>query len=167
MRPGSKLKILHDNELNIDKADITVGGAMVYASERNVSWYLTMSPYTPVSCGGDAKCIAELSTNTGFVIFPRELVRPNTAYYICVHAKETSVHREFYTENMAEIKSCSNGFILDDATPKPGKVLIKHNNGYITSKTLDVTWTDFSDNIDATILGYPWNISYYQYKVGK
>jgi hypothetical protein len=121
----------------------------------------------PSSCDFSKGCVVEKVTNTGFVSFDKTVVKFNTFYYICAYSVTTSVIRELNTEVLDEIKTCSNGFVLDSIAPVAGKVEIQNNNGFLASlDDIEFSWNKFEDNIDATQFGYLSNIATYTYGVG-
>lgn len=153
--------------MDFGTAGTNVVGAMLYASERNISWYLMTDNSVPVACELSKDCIVSKETNSGFVSFESSLTMLNKFYYICARSNTTFVERELYTEILHEIKTCSNGFVLDSQPPVPGKVEIRNKNGFITSlNNIYLSWNGFKDNINATKLGYVSDIQSYSYGIG-
>jgi hypothetical protein len=130
---GGETQFLHDTELNFGKISSKVAGVVFYASERNISWYLMSTRRIPTfdQCQSDTKCITSLTSTNGYVYFERKYIRMNNVYYICALSKPLKINRENYVESVAEIRTCSNGFILDDIPPSGGDVLVDNINGFI------------------------------------
>ncbi|KAH3709959.1 hypothetical protein DPMN_069425 [Dreissena polymorpha] len=158
---------LHDSELDVGNAHSSVAGALVYASERTVEWFLMTSQYVPENCNTDVNCQANYMTHTGYVEIKNEDMTFNQLYYICAFSNSTEVKRESSIETLNEISSCGNGFILDSLPPTSGQVLVHHHNGFISNpQQIFVSWAGFDDNIDAALLGYPGKIQYYSIGIG-
>ena len=165
---GDFYSVLHDNELNFGTADSVPAGAITYATDRQVTWYLMTSPHVPTDCDTDAACRVSLSTEGGFVVFDMQDVTPNERYFICVHSNASEVDREWYTETFEELSSCSNGFIFDTIAPQPRQVHVQNTNGFLTAdQDVMVHWEEFKDNVDPTEFGYPSSIMDYYISCGK
>ena len=142
-------------------------GAMLYGTERNITWYLMTDNYVPARCELSKDCIETKVTNSGFVSFENKLTKYNIIYYICAHSFTTFVERELYNEILDEINTCSNGFVIDSKAPETGKVDIRNRNGFLTSlDKIELSWNGFTDNINATKLGYISDIQSYTYGIG-
>jgi hypothetical protein len=153
--------------LDFGTSGTEVVGVILYAAERNITWFLMDDNRVPLSCELSKQCIISKVTNTGFVSFASAFTKPNSIHYICAYSTRTSVIREVYTEVLDEIKTCSNGFVLDSIAPVAGKVEIKNKDGFLTSlDNVEISWDKFEDNIDAIKLGYPGNIPAYSYGIG-
>ncbi|XP_052789246.1 uncharacterized protein LOC128223857 [Mya arenaria] len=164
---GDMYTFLHDNELDFGTRKFRPAAAVMHANERNVSWYLMTSRHVPDSCDTDVSCLKEKLTSDGFAIFKETDVFLDATFYMCVSSNATVVEREWYTESLDEIKSCSDGFILDNTAPIPGNIDIQNVNGYITDiEHAVITWDSFHKETGATLLGYPEDIQHYSIGVG-
>lgn len=166
---GNKYSILHDGEMDFGTNRTTVVGALMYATERNVTWYLMKKQRLPFSldCDKDSDCLYSMTTDTEYVLFDKRLFKEDIFYYTCAFSNATTVSRELFTEVLNEVGSCSNGFILDNTPPFGGHVTVQNTNGFITSRTeIEIAWNGFDDNVDAIELGYVDRLKYYSYAVG-
>ncbi|KAH3708851.1 hypothetical protein DPMN_068310 [Dreissena polymorpha] len=164
---GQHYSVLHDSELNIGSSNTTVAGALMYASERTVSWYLMKIQYVPDNCETDVNCIVRYDTDSGYVEFSTHDISLNQIYYICAHSNTTEVNRELFTEALQEISSCSNGFVLDSSPPTKGHVQVQNHKGFVTNpQHVLVTWDGFDENIDASIFGYPSKLLTFSVAIG-
>ncbi|KAH3799518.1 hypothetical protein DPMN_153128 [Dreissena polymorpha] len=165
---GQHYVLLHDSEMNIGNADSSVTGALMYGSERSVSWYLMKMQYVPQTCDSDINCVLKYETDNGYIELDRKYISINELYFICAYSNNTVIEREYFTEILEEISSCSNGFILDSSPPTKGEVQVHNHRGFITNPHyVIVTWTGFDDNIDATVFGYPEKLHYFSMRTGK
>ena len=167
---GSKMTVLHDAEIDFGTSKQHIAGIMMHATERNVTWFLKKSPdlHKLTDCDKDKDCIHSSISDDGFMSFDMSLITRNEAYYICAYSNTTLIPRETFVETLPEIQSCSNGFIIDDASPTIGKVLVKNTGGYLTdSSEIDMSWRGFDDNTDVEKLGYSNRIKYYSYYLGQ
>ena len=105
---------LHDNELDFGTSKISPAAAVIHANELNVSGYLMTSRHVPEKCDTDVACLKEKVTSDGFAIFDETNVFLDATFYMCAFSNTTVVEREWFTEAMDEIRSCSDGFILDN-----------------------------------------------------
>ncbi|WAR31807.1 hypothetical protein MAR_034349, partial [Mya arenaria] len=164
---GDMYTFLHDNELDFGTSNLRPAAAVMHANERNVSWYLMTSRHVPYDCDTDVSCLKEMVTSDGFAIFEETDVFLHATFYLCVSSNTTVVERERYTESLDEIKSCSDGFILDNTAPIPGKIDIQNVNGYITDiEHAVITWDTFYKEEGASLLGYPDDMQHYSIGVG-
>ncbi|WAR31728.1 hypothetical protein MAR_034270 [Mya arenaria] len=164
---GDMYTFLHDNELDFGTRKFRPAAAVMHANERNVSWYLMTSRHVPDSCDTDVSCLKEKVTSDGFAIFEETDVFLDATFYMCVSSNATVVEREWYTESLDEIRSCSDGFILDNTAPIPGNIDIQNVNRYITDiEHAVITWDSFHKETGATLLGYPEDIQHYSIGVG-
>ncbi|XP_052220285.1 uncharacterized protein LOC127837360 isoform X3 [Dreissena polymorpha] len=158
---------LHDSEMNIGNADSSVTGALMYGSERSVSWYLMKLQYVPQTCDSDINCVIKYESDYGYIELDKHYISFNELYFICAYSNYTVVEREYFTEILEEISSCSNGFILDSSPPTKGEVHVHNHRGFITNpQHVIVTWTGFHDNIDATVFGFPEKLHYFSIRTG-
>ena len=164
---GDVLHQLHNEELDFGTEDTDVIGVILYANERNITWFLTTTKTAPVSCSNIPTCIGTLATTNGYVTFPKKLIKYNTIYYICALANESHIVRETFTEILQPIATCSNGFVIDNIPPTTGQVHVKNVNGFINDlKRLIISWNGFDDNIDVAALGYGHKINFYSVEIG-
>jgi len=165
---GALYSVLHDNELNFRTADSVPAGAITYASDRRVTWYLMTSPRVPSDCDTDAACRLSHPTTDGFVVFERQNASPNARYFICAQANATYVEREWFTEKFEELLSCSNGFIFDTIAPQSGQVHVENTHGFLTARQdIIIHWDMFTDNVNAAEFGYPSSIKEYYLSCGR
>lgn len=161
-------KLLHGNELDFGTTNSSVVGAMLYAAERSVTWYLTREPHVPIDCDADEDCITSMATNDGYVNFKNDFIITDNVYYICARANRTTIIRELFEESLPEINSCSNGFVIDNKAPIGGEINVKNTNGFLTNtKMIEISWDKFIDTVNATQLGYAENIKGYSFAIGK
>ncbi|WAR31809.1 hypothetical protein MAR_034351 [Mya arenaria] len=164
---GNMYTFMHDIEFDFGTSKIRPAAIVMYANERNVSWYLMTSRHVPDNCDKDVSCIKEKFTSDGFAVFEETDVFLDATFYMCVSSNKTVVEREWFTETLGEIQSCSDGFILDDTAPIPGKMDIQNVNGFITDiEHVVITWDPFYKETGATLLGYPEDIQHYSVGVG-
>ncbi|XP_053405466.1 uncharacterized protein LOC128558962 [Mercenaria mercenaria] len=166
---GRKTAILHDAELNFGTRDTKIAAAVLYASQRNVTWYLMSARRIPAfgQCQRDTECITSQASVDGYILFQNTDIIMNNLYFICASSEAAEIYRETYTENVPEISSCSNGFILDDTPPSGGQVYVDNTGGFVNDVSdIRITLGGFSDNIDASVLGYGENLQYYSYAIG-
>ncbi|XP_053392349.1 uncharacterized protein LOC128555022 [Mercenaria mercenaria] len=164
---GPFYTMLHNNELDFGTPETLVIGIMLYATERNVTWYLMLKNETPDRCELNKDCVSSKTTRTGYVSFDRTVIALNTFYYICAYSNVTIVEREMFSETLDRLKSCSNGFVLDSNAPHPGNVEARNTNGFLTNLyVIEIVWDGFVDDINATSLGYIDNIKTYSYAIG-
>ncbi|WAR31796.1 hypothetical protein MAR_034338, partial [Mya arenaria] len=164
---GDMYTLLHDNELDFGTTKIRPAAAVMHANERKVSWYLMISRHVPYDCDTDVSCLKEKVTSDGFAIFEETDVFLDAPFYLCAFSNATVVEREWYTESLDEIKACSDGFILDNTAPIPGKIDIQNVNGYITDiEHAVITWDTFYKKKGASLLGYPEDMQHYSIGVG-
>ncbi|WAR31803.1 hypothetical protein MAR_034345 [Mya arenaria] len=164
---GDMYNFLHDNELDFGTSKLRPAAAVMHANERNVSWYLMISRHVPDDCDTDVACLTKKFTSDGFAIFDETDVFFDTSFYICVSSNPTVVEREWFSETLDEIRSCSDGFILGNTAPIPGKIIVQNVNGYITDiDHVVITWDPFHEKTGATLLGYPEDIQHYSIGVG-
>lgn len=105
-------------------------------------------------------------TSTGYVEIPKLFTEYSTTFYICASANESHVERETFTEILPALRTCSNGFLLDNIPPHGGNVHVKNLNGYVND-LLYISWYGFDDNIDVKVLGYDQKIKSYTVEIGK
>ncbi|XP_052789886.1 uncharacterized protein LOC128224179 [Mya arenaria] len=164
---GDMYTILHDNELDFGTSKLRPAAAVMHANERNVIWYLMTSRHVPDECDTDVDCLTKKVTTDGFAIFNETDVFLDTPFYLCVSSNTTVVEREWFSETLGEIRSCSDGFILSNTAPIPGKINVQNVNGYIPDiDHVVITWEPFNKETGATLLGYPDNIQHYAIGVG-
>ncbi|KAL4218457.1 hypothetical protein ACF0H5_023192 [Mactra antiquata] len=164
---GTILKTLHDSELDFGTTNTTVVGAMLQASERSVTWFLMQKRHVPLDCDTDPNCVISMVTNTGYVPIARSDIVYGTIYYICASAKSVDVVRELFVDTLPEVHTCSNGFVLDNKQPVGGSIHVTNTDGFLTNtKKLEVSWDQFSDDVQATKFGYSDNIEEYSLAVG-
>ncbi|XP_053381645.1 uncharacterized protein LOC123528459 [Mercenaria mercenaria] len=166
---GSKYALLHDAEVDFGTTTTVISGVMMHATERNVSWYLMRkSDITQlIDCDKDKYCVLSATSDTGFMAFDSDLIERNHLYYICAYSNVTLVAREAFTEELTEIRSCSNGFIIDDIPPTDGRVTVRNTGGFLSDiSAIDIAWRGFDDNADVEKLGYRDGIKYYSYAIG-
>ena len=126
------------------------------------------SSHIPTNCDIDAECSLSVTSRDGFVVFDKAKVKPNTRYFICASSSSTVVEREWFSENLDALSSCSNGFIIDTIAPEPGHIAVKNYNGFLSSSSnIFVHWEKFSDNVKASAFGRPSDIKEYVISCGK
>ena len=124
------------------------------------------SPEVPDRCKLPG-CKAALITSDGYVQFPAIAIQHNRVYFICALASEVNIVKESYTEILPEIKTCSNGFVVDDRPPTGGELHVNDINGYLTNlQDLEIMWYGFGDNENVDALGYDNEISSYMVAIG-
>ena len=164
---GDVLNQLYNEELDFGIEDTDVVGVILYANERNISWFLTTTKSVPLSCSRIPTCVGTLTSTTGYADFPKTLIQYNTIHYICAVANESHIVRETFTEILQPIQTCSNGFVIDSIPPTPGQVHVRNVNGFINDLTsVIVSWNGFDDNIDVAALGYEHKINSYSVEIG-
>ncbi|WAR31813.1 hypothetical protein MAR_034355 [Mya arenaria] len=164
---GDMYTFLHDNELDFGTSKLRPAAAVMHANERYVSWFLMTSRHVTNDCNTDVSCLKEKVTSDGFAIFEETDVFLDATFYLCASSNATVVEREWFTESLDEIKACSDGFILDNTAPIPGKIEIQNVNGYITDiEHAVITWDTFIKEKGASLLGYPEDMQYYSIGVG-
>ncbi|WAR31701.1 hypothetical protein MAR_034243 [Mya arenaria] len=164
---GDMYTYLHDNELDFGTSKLRPAAAVMHANERYVSWFLMTSRHVTNDCNTDVSCLKEKVTSDGFAIFEETDVFLDATFYLCASSNATVVEREWFTESLDEIKSCSDGFILDNTAPIPGKIEIQNVNGYITDiEHAVITWDTFIKEKGASLLGYPEDMQHYSIGVG-
>ncbi|KAL4218491.1 hypothetical protein ACF0H5_023225 [Mactra antiquata] len=164
---GSLFQTLHDSELDFGTTNTTVVGAMLQASERSVTWSLMLVRHVPLDCDTDPDCVISMVTNKGYVYIPRSDIIFGTIYYICASANPVNVSRELFVDTLPEVNACSNGFLLDNASPIGGSIHVTNTNGFLTNtKNIGVSWDQFVDDVHATNFGYNDNIEGYGLAVG-
>ncbi|XP_053399191.1 uncharacterized protein LOC123558304 [Mercenaria mercenaria] len=164
---GHLYTVLHNNELDFGTKETQVMGVILYASERNVTWYLMVKNHAPERCELNEDCIASKTTDTGYVSFDRKFIALNTFYYICAYSNKTIIERELFLETLNEIKSCSNGFVLDSKAPRAGHVEVRNTDNFLTNlNSIELVWDGFVDDIDAPNLSYVDSIRTYSYAIG-
>jgi len=143
-------------------------GAILYANQRNVTWFLMRTRHIPTECDMDSNCIIARTTQDGFVVFETDDVESNTRHFICAQSNVTHLYREGFIETLEAISSCSNGFVIDTTAPDPGLLHVQNYNGFLTAtKDVLVYWNTFTDNIKASSFGYPSDIKEYVLMCGK
>ncbi|CAC5375358.1 unnamed protein product [Mytilus coruscus] len=95
-----------------------------------------------IQCGqtGDSYINVEFN-DTNYLIHGRR-------YSICIHAPETVIEHEKWTETLDTVTSCSDGVTVDLTPPVPGRVWVGDNPlvAYQTSSSdLYVAWDSFID----------------------
>ncbi|XP_052788798.1 uncharacterized protein LOC128223561 [Mya arenaria] len=164
---GDMYTFLHDNELDFGTSKLRPAAAVMHANERYVSWFLMTSRHVTNDCNTDVSCLKEKVTSDGFAIFEETDLFLDAPFYLCASSNATVVEREWFTESLDEIKACSDGFILDNTAPIPGKIEIQNVNGYITNiEHAVITWDTFIKEKGASLLGYPENMQHYSIGVG-
>ncbi|XP_053381647.1 uncharacterized protein LOC123555884 isoform X2 [Mercenaria mercenaria] len=166
---GSKYSVLHDAEMDFGTTNTSVVGTLMYATERNVTWYLMKNKHLPVleQCDKDSECVFSTTTGNGYVLFDKSLIKQNVFYYTCAFSNASSVSRELFTEILSEIRTCSNGFIIDNTPPFGGQLNVKNTGGFIIRPwKMDISWNGFDDNVNTEKLGYSERIKFYSYAVG-
>ncbi|XP_053396792.1 uncharacterized protein LOC123551182 [Mercenaria mercenaria] len=164
---GHLYTVLHNNELDFGTPETQVMGVMLYATERNVTWYLMLKNQAPGSCELNKYCIMSKTNNAGYVSFDQNLITLNTFYYVCAYSSVTVIEREVFSETLYEINSCSNGFVLDSKAPRSGRVEARNTNGFLTNLfSIELAWIGFVDEIHATKFGYVDSIRTYSYAIG-
>ncbi|XP_060552014.1 uncharacterized protein LOC132713433 isoform X3 [Ruditapes philippinarum] len=166
---GSKMSLLHDREVDFGTSETLIAGVLMHATDRNVTWFLKRTPELAksIDCDKDKDCVHSAISDNGFMPFDMNLLKRNEVFYICAYSNMTLVPRESFEDILPEIKSCSNGFIIDDVSPTLGKVFVKNFGGYLTeSSKIDIYWKGFDDNTDVNKLGYRDRIKYYSYSIG-
>ena len=167
---GDTSNFPHDVELDFGKRSSKVAGVVFYASQRNVTWYLMSSRRIPAfnQCQRDTKCITSLTSLNGYVYFEEKYISLNKLYFICAFSKASQIERETNIESFVEIRACSNGFILDDTPPFGGQVHVENKKGFVNDlAAVHIMIQGFSDNVDASLLGYEDDIKYFSYAIGK
>ena len=161
------LNQLHNEELDFATEDTDVVGVILYANGRNITWFLTTTKTVPLNCSSISTCSRTLTTTSGYVQFPKKVIKYNTIYYICAFSNESHIVRETFTEILQPIQTCSNGFVIDSIPPTPGQVHVRNVNGFINDLTsVIVSWNGFDDNIDVAALGYGHKINSYSIEIG-
>ena len=164
---GDTLNQLHNEELDFGTKDTEVVGVILYANERNITWFLSTTNTGMTSCHNDPKCVGSGNSTNGYVTFPKKLIQFNTIYYICAFSNVSHVVRETFTEILPLIQACSNGFVIDNVPPSTGRVHVKTANGFINDlRRITVSWDGFKDNIDVSALGYEHGINSYDIGIG-
>ena len=154
--------LLHDNEFNFGTKDSVPAGAITYAKEREVTWFLMTSNHVPFDCDVDADCRVVRKTTDGYIVFDKGDVDQNIKYFICAHSNASVIEREWYTETVDGFSSCSNGFIIDTIAPEPGRVFVQNSNEFLTvHKDVVLYWDTFTDNENGAEFGYPTGIKEY------
>lgn len=153
--------------MNIDTINADVLGFMLYATERNITWYLMNTANIPADCNIDPDCVTSTENMDGYARFDPKFINVDTLYFICAHSNTHQIVRETYTEVQDEISSCSNGFILDNSPPKAGKVSVSNLSGYIrNTRGIRMAWDEFYESVDATLVGFPNRIMKYEFGIG-
>jgi hypothetical protein len=163
------MSLLHDREVDFGTSETLIAGVLMHATDRNVTWFLKRTPELAksIDCDKDKDCVHSAISDNGFMPFDMNLLKRNEVFYICAYSNMTLVPRESFEDILPEIKSCSNGFIIDDVSPSVGKVFVKNFDGYLTeSSKIDIYWKGFDDNTDVSKLGYRDRIKYYSYSIG-
>lgn len=154
------------NELDFGTASTTVAGAIFHTSGRTVTWYLMTKREVPSQCNCHTNCLTAKTTSNGYVVFNND-IKLNTLLYICAFSNSTVLQRELFTENLEEISSCSDGFVLDDKPPVPGNIYVGNNSGFITdTRNILLSWDAFKSSVDVTTLGYDDEIKSYSFAIG-
>lgn len=167
---GDQGVILHDSELDFGTIQTKVAGAMIYSTQRNITWYLMATRSIPHfgDCQRDSDCITFQSNTDGYILFENTNLVSNKLYFICAFAEEIEIHRESYTETFTGIKSCSDGFIIDNIAPSGGQIFVENTAGYLNDIfEIRISWERFIDNADVEMFGYSDSIKYYSYAIGK
>ena len=171
---GQMYSVLHDSELDLSTTSGKVAGVIMYGTERTIDWFLMETAEIPdvpgFYCSEYYGCLGSGSNMDGYMEFNTTGLSRNTLYHICAKSEETSIVREFFTETLEELNTCSDGFALDDQPPTcSGKLHVTSaTDGYLTDVTHVVfSWDACHDNNDAKALGYIDNIKSYSYAVGK
>ena len=125
------------------------------------------SPVVPDKCKAP-NCKTAVTNSDGYVKFPRNVINYEIVHYICAKASEIIVKKGGQIETLQEIKTCSNGFIIDDTAPTGGKLYVNDKNGYITNlRNFAVMWSGFGDSTNVAALGYDNPISSYTVAIGR
>ena len=164
---GDTLNQLHNEELDFGTKDTEVVGVILYANERNITWFLSIANSGMTTCHNDPNCAVSRATSDGYVTFPKKLIQYNTMYYICAYSNVSHVVRETFTEILPLIQACSNGFVIDSVPPTTGRVYVENVHGFINDlRHITVSWDGFRDNIDVSALGYEHGINSYDIEIG-
>ncbi|XP_053376618.1 uncharacterized protein LOC123534121 [Mercenaria mercenaria] len=165
---GQLLTLFHDNELDFGTTSSEVVGCILYATERNTTWYLMTSNQPPENCETNKECVISMTTSTGYVSFKKNSITPNKIYYICAYSNSTVLERELFSETLAELNICSDGFVIDTVAPLPGRIEnVSSTGGFLSNQeAIEVAWDGFVENIDATNLGYIDRLKQYRFAIG-
>jgi hypothetical protein len=160
---GDALGRLHDSEMDFADHYAKIGGFLIGQSEVTIKWYLMKARHIPLgSCSLDHLCLVKKETASGFVDFDNQPLKENGIFYICAVVTKTNNR----TGQSSHI--CSDGFLIDESLPEEGVVAIQSENGYlIDGSEITLRWSGFHDNRKAEIIGYPSDIAYYQFAIGK
>ncbi|XP_052788806.1 uncharacterized protein LOC128223569 [Mya arenaria] len=166
---GEQYEILQNNELDFANGKSAVVGVMLYADQRNLTWYLVTTSTLPPSgdCDKSSQCQNSLTTGNGYATFDITHLMQNIRYYICAFADESIVEREYSTEHLSSIQECSDGFVVDREPPSAGNVLIENTNGFVANlRSIKIYWKGFADNVHSSMMGYDRDIDYYMLAIG-
>ena len=166
---GDKLTLVHENEANFVKPDSKMVGVILGKDDRLCTWYLMMKSRVPDhSCDEDIYCMQTVHTHGGVGEFMRANFVHNTKYYICAHSNATVSKEGNTTEVFDEISTCGNGFVVDNAPPLPGNVVIIADiDGFLTSShNVRIVWDDFKD-VEEDMTELKTGIAKYMVSVGE
>ncbi|KAL5006990.1 hypothetical protein ScPMuIL_015796 [Solemya velum] len=140
--------------------------------ELGARWYGFSHPHLQVqySVGvGTRPNVTDVHVEYVNARFEDGILQQGKRYMICVHADETSLEYEKWTEVLPEISSCSDGVVIDLTDPTPGTVWIgvEKNFQFQTSSTdMTVTWDSFIDIEEESQTLHSSGITTYQVAIG-
>ena len=164
---GDAITKIHDAEVDVANKKSVIIGAILNGKARKIKWFLTTSPTVPEKCKAPV-CKTAVTNLDGYIKIPRDVIKYDTVHYICAKASEIIVRKNGHDETLPEIKTCSNGFIIDDSPPTGGELYVNDDNGYITNlQNVQVMWSGFGDTTNVAALGYDIPISSYTVSIGR
>ncbi|XP_067660107.1 uncharacterized protein, partial [Haliotis asinina] len=142
-RLGTRLKLLHELDVDFINSSSRVSSVITNTAGRNVTWFIMRGiQHVPVfDCDSDVSCLTWKFTQTGFVRFGWIDFDDSESYYICANVSENA------EEELLPFTICGNGFVVDMTPPVAGSIIVTNAvSGYITDPSrMVITWSGFSD----------------------
>ncbi|XP_046562583.1 uncharacterized protein LOC124271470 [Haliotis rubra] len=162
-RLGTRLKLLHELDVDFIKSSSRVSAVITNTAGRNVTWFVMRGiQQVPVyDCDSDISCLAWKFTQTGFVRFGWIDFDDSESYYICANVSENT------EKELLSFTICGNGFVVDKTPPVGGSVSVTNAvSGYITDPSrMVITWSGFSDKLPHGVV-YANTIKSYSIAIG-
>uniref|UniRef100_A0A1I8JEP6 EGF-like domain-containing protein n=1 Tax=Macrostomum lignano TaxID=282301 RepID=A0A1I8JEP6_9PLAT len=143
--------------------------AVLAASGTGGSGYydriLLEPPKRPTS---HANAIAGGFTRDEFVNVPGVQLQPGTRYHVCIHANETLLQFEKFTQLLPELSECSDGVTVLGDVATEGRIAV---NGRFANQMLSsvteflLEWSGFESGT-STDMPHVTDIKYYEYCIG-
>ncbi|XP_060580924.1 uncharacterized protein LOC132737608 [Ruditapes philippinarum] len=90
-------------------------------------------------------------------------------YIICIHANGTTIHYEFWDQELDELNECSNGVTVDLTPPIPADIWIGNDKEHLyqtSTSEISVNWNSFTDVEEEGFAAHVSGITHYEVALG-